>query len=80
MSQRYSNVTGLPSQANASSCGCANGRENYNGREGYGGRGCAFPQPPPRRCYCQPAQFAQIDGRKFALIGNAYGASSPCRL
>jgi hypothetical protein len=39
---------------------------------------CHFPQPPPNRCYCQPAPFTSLDGRKFFTITNAYGNSKPC--
>ena len=39
---------------------------------------CAFPQPPPKRCYCAPAAFTSLDGRSHHRILDAYGSSRPC--
>ena len=39
---------------------------------------CHFPQAPPARCYCQPAAFSSLDGRKFQRLLDAYGNSRPC--
>lgn len=38
---------------------------------------CAFPAPPPRRIYCQNAQFSQVDGMGYARLLSAYGSSRP---
>jgi len=40
---------------------------------------CPFPQPPPKRCYCTPAGYTSLDGRKYHRILDAYGHSRPCR-
>jgi hypothetical protein len=81
MSQ-YGQMAQLPAHANAASCGCGNGRENYTmvGRgdssAAYGA--CHFPAPPPKRVYCHPAQFSRLaSGQTYALIFNAYGSSRP---
>lgn len=73
--------------------GVASQRKVANGREGFqmgsyapgmaGGRAaqmtCAFPAPPPKRCYCHPAAFTSLDGRSHSRLLDAYGSSRPCQ-
>ena len=73
MSQGYQNLSNVASHA----AGKQGYRENFN-MMGMRGNGCAFPAPPPQRCYCMPAQFNSVDGRNYSLIQTAYGASRPC--
>jgi hypothetical protein len=41
---------------------------------------CAFPQPPPKSCYCHPAPFSSFDGRSNFRLIDAYGSSRPCSM
>ncbi len=36
---------------------------------------CAFPSPPPRSQYCQPAQYSTINGQRYQYLVQAYGQS-----
>jgi len=38
---------------------------------------CAFPSPPVRMVYCQPAAFQQINGQKYQKLVYAYGQARP---
>lgn len=38
---------------------------------------CAFPSPPARMVYCQPAAYQQINGQKYQRLQFAYGRSRP---
>jgi hypothetical protein len=38
---------------------------------------CAFPAPPVRSVYCEPAAFSQINGQRYQKIVYAYGKSRP---
>ena len=57
-----------------SGCGCVRG---YSQGCNYGDT-CAFPQPPPRRCYCMPAAFSSTCGQSHHRLLDAYGASRMC--
>ena len=39
---------------------------------------CAFPQAPPKRCYCMPAGYTSLDGRSYFRLLDAYGSSRVC--
>lgn len=38
---------------------------------------CAFPAPPVRSVYCEPAAYSQINGQRYQKIVYAYGKSRP---
>jgi len=38
---------------------------------------CAFPAPPVRSVYCEPAAFSQVNGQRYQKIVYAYGKSRP---
>jgi hypothetical protein len=38
---------------------------------------CAFPSPPARMVYCQPAAYQQINGQKYQKLVFAYGKARP---
>lgn len=38
---------------------------------------CAFPAPPVRSVYCEPAAYQQVNGQKYQKIVFAYGKSRP---
>lgn len=38
---------------------------------------CAFPSPPARMVYCQPAAFQQINGQRYQKMVYAYGKARP---
>jgi len=55
-------------------CGCVRG---YTQGCNYGDT-CAFPQPPPRRCYCMPGLFSSTCGQTHHRLLDAYGQSRAC--
>lgn len=78
MSGHSNHVAHLPAHAAASnvyagsaSCGCC--EMSLKPAQ------CSFPAPPPKRCYCSPAQFSSLDGRRHARMQDAYGNSRPCQ-
>ncbi len=38
---------------------------------------CAFPAPPVRSVYCEPAAYQQTCGQRYQKIVYAYGKSRP---
>lgn len=93
MSQKsFNSMNHLPSHGNASNSKVGNAREEYadgsrraalmkanRGPAPYMQAQCAFPQPPPQRCYCHPAAFTSLDGRTYHRLLDAYGHSIPCK-
>ena len=39
---------------------------------------CAFPLPAEEKCYCSPAPYNAVDGKKYQYLVHAYGNSVPC--
>ena len=38
---------------------------------------CAFPAPPVRSVYCEPAAYQQVNGQRYQKVVYAYGKSRP---
>jgi hypothetical protein len=41
---------------------------------------CAFPPPPVRMVYCQPAAYQRTCGQRYQTIMNAYGKARPLHM
>lgn len=68
----------IPPYDDCGGCGkCSKCIRGYTSGCDYGNT-CAFPQPPPRRCYCMPAAFSSTCGQTHHRLLDAYGSSRPC--
>lgn len=77
----YSNMTMMPAQGSAHAAMAPHlGGDYAPGMAGgrYAQPACAFPQAPPKRCYCQPAAFTSLCGRSHHRLLDAYGSSTVC--